>query len=73
MKSSIMLSLLTGVLSLFTVTIGFAAPIDLTKEILYVREGFSAEWLQVLPGEGEPGWLAIQPGHGGERASGVRS
>lgn len=72
MKSFTMLSLLAGVLSLFAVTIGFAAPIDLTKEILYVREGFSAEWLQVLPGEGEPGWLAIQPGQGGERAVRVR-
>ncbi len=73
MKSSIMLSLLTGVLSLFTVTIGFAAPIDLTKEILYVREGFSAEWLQVLPGEGEPGWLAIQPGREASVPSGYGS
>ncbi len=72
MKSFTRLSLLTGILFLLTGSVGFAIPVDLTKEPMYVHEGFSAEWLHALPEDGTPGWLAIQPGKGGERTVTVK-
>ncbi len=72
MKSFTVLPLLPGLISFFMNSAGFAMPIDLTKEILYVREGFSAEWLHALPEEGEPGWIAIPPNKQGNRAVRVR-
>jgi len=50
----------------------YAGRVDLTRETMYVREGFSAEWLQALPERGAPGWLEIAPGKSGERAVRVR-
>ncbi|HSV98267.1 MAG TPA: ATP-binding protein [Spirochaetota bacterium] len=72
MKSFAMFTMLTGLFSFFVGSVGLAAPVDLTKETLYVREGFSAEWLHALPQEAEPGWVAIPPGERGERAVRVR-
>ncbi len=72
MKTIRLSVVLAGIVLLSLHTFAYASRIDLTGETMYVREGFSAEWLQALPEEGSSGWIEIAPGTSGERAVRVR-
>ncbi len=56
--------LLSIILVLLAVT-GEAKRIDLTEEPIYVRHGFSREWINQMP-DGEK-WVRVPPGENGER------
>lgn len=64
--------ILAGLVLLSANSFAYAGRVDLTRETMYVREGFSAEWLHALPERGAPGWIEIAPSVSGERAVSVR-
>ena len=72
MKSVSTCVALTGTILLSIWTNAVAKRVDLTAEAMYVREGFSKEWVQSIPEKGAPGWIEIAPGKGGKRAIAVK-
>ncbi|OPZ38991.1 MAG: 7TM diverse intracellular signaling [Spirochaetes bacterium ADurb.BinA120] len=72
MKSVSTCVALTGTILLSIWTNAAAKRVDLTAEAMYVREGFSKEWVQSIPEKGAPGWIEIAPGKGGKRAIAVK-